>query len=124
DFLPEVRYPRTPGRRPTDEEDPLHAWYVKASVKGAPEGRLAGKQVVLKDNVCLAGVPMMNGASTLEGYVPDVDATVVTRILDAGGEIVGRARCASFSLSGVVSSHPPGPTRDPNAPAPVPGRPS
>jgi len=26
---------------------------------------------------------MMNGASTLEGYVPDVDATIVTRMLDA-----------------------------------------
>ena len=26
---------------------------------------------------------MMNGASTLEGHVPSMDATVVTRILDA-----------------------------------------
>ena len=34
---------------------------------------------------------MMNGASVLEGYVPDIDATVVTRILDAGGTIVGKA---------------------------------
>ena len=31
---------------------------------------MAGKTVALKDNVCLAGVPMMNGASTLEGYTP------------------------------------------------------
>ena len=41
----------------------------------------------------LAGVPMMNGASTLEGYVPDIDATVVTRLLDAGATIVGKAHC-------------------------------
>lgn len=27
---------------------------------------------------------MMNGSKLLEGYVPDIDATVVTRILDAG----------------------------------------
>jgi Asp-tRNA(Asn)/Glu-tRNA(Gln) amidotransferase A subunit family amidase len=27
---------------------------------------------------------MMNGSNVLEGYVPDVDATIVTRILDAG----------------------------------------
>ena len=32
----------------------------------------------------LAGVPMMNGSATLEGYVPDFDATIVTRMLDAG----------------------------------------
>jgi amidase len=30
-------------------------------------------------------VPMMNGSRVLEGYVPDIDATVVTRVLDAGG---------------------------------------
>jgi hypothetical protein len=28
---------------------------------------------------------MMNGASTLEAYTPGIDATIVTRILDAGG---------------------------------------
>ncbi|MEL6482285.1 MAG: amidase family protein, partial [Pseudomonadota bacterium] len=44
---------------------------------------LAGKTIALKDNVCLAGVPMMNGASTLKGYTPDLDATIVTRILEA-----------------------------------------
>ena len=39
---------------------------------------------------------MMNGPSTLKGYVPDIDATVVTRILDAGGTIVGKAHCEYF----------------------------
>jgi len=116
DNLPEVRYPRSPGHRPTDGEDPLHGWYVRTSVKGAADGPLAGRKVVLKDNVCLAGVPMMNGASTLEGFVPDVDATVVTRILDAGGEIAGKAHCEYFSFSGGVSSNPTGPTRNPHRP--------
>ena len=54
-------------------------------------GVLSGKTVAIKDNVCVAGVPMMNGTSVLEGYVPDVDATIVTRILDAG-PIKGKAR--------------------------------
>jgi amidase len=116
DELPEIRYPRTPGRRPDDAEDPLHAWYVKTSIKGADDGPLAGRQVVVKDNVCVAGVPMMNGASTLEGYVPDVDATVVTRILDAGGEIVGKAHCEYLSFSGGVTTNPTGPTRNPHRP--------
>src|SRR6266481_4431357 len=49
-------------------------------LEGAASGKLKGKRVALKDNICLAGVPMMNGASTMQGYVPDVDATVVTRI--------------------------------------------
>ena len=68
---------------------------------------------MLKDNVCLAGVPMMNGASTLEGYVPDVDATVVTRILDAGGTIVGKAHCEYFCLSGGSHTSALGPVHNP-----------
>ncbi len=103
DNLPAVRYPRTPGQKPKPSENLLNAWYVKTDIRGAPYGPLQGKRVVLKDNVCLAGVPMMNGASTLEGYVPDIDATLVTRILDAGGTIVGKAHCEYFCLSG--SSH-------------------
>ena len=100
DNLPEVKYPRTPGYRPSAEENPHNAWYFKTSVKGAGRGKLRGRTVVLKDNIMLAGVPMMNGAATLEGYVPEIDATVATRILDAGGEIVGKSNCESFCLSG------------------------
>jgi amidase len=113
DYLPPVRYPRTPGYRPGASENPLNAWAVKAEVRGAPHGPLAGKRVVLKDNICLAGVPMMNGASTLEGYVPDIDATVVTRILDAGGTIVGKAHCEYFCLSGGSHTSALGPVQNP-----------
>jgi amidase len=113
DYLPPVRYPRTPGYRPSASENPLNAWAVKTEVRGAPYGPLAGKRVVLKDNVCLAGVPMMNGASTLEGYVPDVDATIVTRILDAGGTIVGKAHCEYFCLSGGSHTSATGPVHNP-----------
>ena len=42
---------------------------------------------------------MMNGSRILEGYIPDVDATVVTRILDAGGRITGKAVCEEFCFT-------------------------
>ena len=116
DFRPEVRYARSPGHFPSEEEDPLGAWYVKTSVKGAGEGILAGCRVVLKDNICLAGVPMMIGSSIVEGYVPDVDATVVTRILDAGGEIVGKAKCELLSRAGGSHTASTGPVRNPHKP--------
>ena len=41
DYLPEVRYPRTPGTRPSVAENPLGAWAVKSEIKGAPYGPLA-----------------------------------------------------------------------------------
>jgi amidase len=113
DYLPPVRYPRTPGYRPGANENPLNAWAIKTEVRGAAHGPLSGKRVVLKDNICLAGVPMMNGASTLEGYVPDIDATVVTRILDAGGTIVGKAHCEYFCLSGGSHTSALGPVHNP-----------
>ena len=116
DYLPSVDYPRTPGYRPGPEDNPLNAWYVKTEVRGAPRGPLAGKSIVLKDNVCLAGVPMMNGASTLEGYTPDVDASIVTRILDAGGTIVGKAHCEYFCLSGGSHTNATGPVHNPHKP--------
>src|SRR3984893_13760793 len=114
DEVPRVKYPRTPGYRPAPEENKYNAWYYKSSVKGASEGKLKGKTVVLKDNVMLAGVPMMNGAATLEGYVPDFDATVVTRILDAGGEIVGKAHCEYFCLSGGSHTNATGAVHNPH----------
>ena len=113
DNLPPVRYPRTPGTKPSQADNPLNAWAVKSEVRGAVHGPLAGKRIVLKDNVCLAGVPMMNGASSLEGYVPDVDATLVTRILDAGGTIVGKAHCEYFCLSGGSHTNAAGPVHNP-----------
>ena len=114
DYLPQVKYPRTPGYRPEGEENKYNAWYVKTTVKGAPGGKLAGKTVVLKDNVCLAGVPMMNGASILEGYTPDIDATIVTRILDAGGTILGKAHCEYYCFSGGSHTNATGPVHNPH----------
>ena len=114
DELPEVKYPRTPGRRPMPEDNPHGAWYVRSHIQGAASGPLMGKTVALKDNICLAGVPMMNGASTLEGYVPDVDATVVTRILDAGGSIAGKTVCEYFCFSGGSHTSSTGPVHNPH----------
>ncbi|WP_089937950.1 amidase [Candidatus Entotheonella palauensis] len=114
DALPAVKYPRTPGYRPSGSENKYNAWYVKTAIKGAPSGVLSGKRVVIKDNVMVAGVPMMNGASTLEGYVPEIDATIVERILDAGGEIAGKAHCESFCLSGGSHTNATGAVHNPH----------
>jgi amidase len=116
DYVPTVKYPRAPGYKPEGEENKYNAWYVKTRINGASAGKLAGKTVVLKDNVCLAGVPMMNGASTLEGYTPDIDATIVTRILDAGGTIVGKAHCEYFCFSGGSHTSAAGPVHNPRKP--------
>ena len=81
---------RSPGRRPTPEEDPLNAWTWRCRIEPAARGVLDGKTVSFKDHIAVAGMPMSFGAFALEGFVPDFDATVVTRVLRAGGTIVGK----------------------------------
>ena len=56
---------------------------------------------------------MMNGSSILEGYVPDVDATIVTRILDAGGTIIGKTNCEFLCFSAGSHTNALGPTHNP-----------
>jgi amidase len=117
----EVSYPRTPGYRPGPEENPYNGWYWRCRIEGAGSGPLAGFEVGVKDCISVAGVPMMNGCQVLEGYLPDVDATVVTRLLDAGATIVGKTNAAncSFSGSGHTCAH--GPVRNPRRPTHSPG---
>ncbi|MEM7500159.1 MAG: amidase, partial [Pseudomonadota bacterium] len=114
--MPEVRYPRTPGRRPEPDDNPYGAWAVLSTIRGAKRGPLMGKTVAIKDNVCVAGLAMQNGASILEGYVPEIDATIVTRLLDAGAEIRGKAVCEYYCASGGSHTSAPGPVENPAVP--------
>ncbi|HEY6331762.1 MAG TPA: amidase family protein, partial [Blastocatellia bacterium] len=111
-----VKYPRNAGWAPTAQENPHNAWAWRCSIKGSGEGLLAGRTVALKDNICLAGIPMRNGSNVLDGFVPDEDATVVTRILDAGGEIAGKAVCENFCFSGGSHTSDGNPVKNPADP--------
>lgn len=96
-----VKYPRADlGHRPVDADNPLNGWAWKCSVPGAENGPLSGRTVALKDNVSLAGVPMMNGSPIMEGFVPGEDATIVTRLLDAGAHIIGKTAVPAFCFDG------------------------
>src|SRR5258708_23669424 len=55
DYVPAVKYPRTPGCRPEGEQNKHNAWYIKTEITRAPRGKLAGNKIALKDNHCLAG---------------------------------------------------------------------
>ena len=98
---PPVSYPRRdPGHRPTLQEDPLHLFIRRCHIEGADHGPLTGKMIGLKDHIAVAGVPMTMGSRFMEGYVPDFDATIVTRLLGAGATIVGKLATDAFSTAG------------------------
>ena len=102
------------GHRPVGEENPGNGWVWKCSIPGAQDGPLAGRTVGVKDNVCVAGIPLLNGSPIMEGFVPREDATVVTRLLDAGAHIVGKTavpglllrRRRADGLSGAAAGQP------------------
>jgi amidase len=110
-----LKYPeRSCGVRPQPEEDPLNAILRRCSVKGARSGKLAGKRIGIKDCFAVAGVPMTCGSLVMEGYVPEIDATLVMRILDAGGEIVAKLNLDNFAFSGAGDTSAFGPVRNPH----------
>ena len=106
------------GRKKTlgqkDYNTAIFSRYWRCDIKGASTGKLQGKTVAIKDNTCVAGVPMMNGSLVLEGFVPDIDATVVSRILDAGGNIVGKSVCENLCCSGGSFTAATGPVLNPH----------
>ncbi|CAH1801050.1 unnamed protein product [Owenia fusiformis] len=97
----EVKYPRTPGHRPKNDknDNPNNAWAWRTDIQGAKEGKLYGRTVAIKDSIAVAGVPMSNGGKIFQGYVPEFDATCVTRVLDAGGRITGKSQCEDMTFS-------------------------
>lgn len=113
---PDVKYHRPTGSVPDPEENRLGAWAWKSEIVGAQTGPLAGRTVVVKDSISVAGIPMRNGSAALEGFIPAEDATVVRRLLDAGATILGKSTCESFCLSGASHTSDPGPVRNPHDP--------
>lgn len=103
---------RSPGYQPSEADDPHNAWITRCHIEGAEDGPLRGLSVGLKDTINVAGIELTNGSRAMEGYVPASDATVVTRLLDAGATIAGKNNMSSFSIG--ASDY--GPVRNPAAP--------
>jgi amidase len=114
--LYEERAPKPPDRHftwPAEKDNEFGAWYVTTEIRTRDDGPLAGRRVAIKDNIEVAGLPMMNGSATVEGFVPRRDATVVSRLLAAGATITGKAVCEDLCFSGGSHTSKTGPVRNP-----------
>lgn len=102
---------------PERSDNPLNAWAWRCECTSTKPSSnlLQGKTVCLKDNIALAQVPCLLGTESFTGWTPIVDATVATRILEAGGTISGKAVCENLSRGAVSVSAATGPVHNPYA---------
>jgi aspartyl-tRNA(Asn)/glutamyl-tRNA(Gln) amidotransferase subunit A len=72
--------------------------HARAIDDAAAPGALAGVPFVAKDNIATTHLPTTCGSRILEGYVSPYEATVITRLRDAGAVLVGKTNCDEFAM--------------------------
>jgi len=60
--------------------------------------KLLGVAVSVKDGICVKGVESAAGSKILKGYKPLFDATVIKKVKDAGGIIIGKTSQDEFGF--------------------------
>lgn len=110
-----------------EKEEDVHALlgmyqdsFVASQIEKAKEmfanGRatlLTGIPVILKDNILVKGEIATGGSKILENYVATYDATVVTKLKEAGAVLIGRANMDEFAMGGSTENSAYGVTKNP-----------
>jgi len=80
--------------------------------EGVP-GTFYGVPVSVKDNICIEGVEVTCASKILEKHIPPYDATVITKLRNAGVTLWGRCNMDEFALGSSCETSAFGPCKNP-----------
>ena len=77
----------------------------KALSRGNVSGPLFGVPIAVKDQFWTKGILTSNGSKVYKDFVPDEDSTIITRIVEAGGILLGKLNLSELAMGGTQEPH-------------------
>jgi aspartyl-tRNA(Asn)/glutamyl-tRNA(Gln) amidotransferase subunit A len=95
---------------------------IDARIKNGDQvGKLAGMIIGIKSNINVKDFTISAASKTLENYMGSYDATVIQRIKEEDGIIIGMTNMDEFAAGSSTETSFHGPTDNPAAPGRIPG---
>ncbi|MGC9133674.1 Asp-tRNA(Asn)/Glu-tRNA(Gln) amidotransferase subunit GatA [Caldisphaera sp.] len=86
---------------------------IKRNIASDKKMKIPGLVVSIKDNISTNFLPTTAGSKILENYIPPYNATVVEKILEEGGIIIGKTNLDEFAMGSTTEFSAYGLTRNP-----------